>query len=93
MLAEPWVARGLGHVRLGIWYLVEVYSKATRWDWLFAVVYIGCFIVIGMIGHTLLADEDSPYPFAPEETEGFDRLGHLARIRNVGIPVTSGRDA
>jgi hypothetical protein len=82
-------------VPLGIWYLVEVYSKATRRDWLFAVVYIGCFIVIGMnkIGHTLLADKDSPYPFAPEEMERFDRPGHLARIRSGGIPVKSGRDA
>jgi hypothetical protein len=81
------VAVGLGHVPLGIWYLIEVNSKATitYWDWVFAVVYIACFIFIVMrkIGHTLLADKNSSYPFAPEEMERFDRRGHLARIRNA----------
>lgn len=80
----------LGHVPLGIWYLVEVYSKGTMTlrDWLFAAVYIGCFIVIGMtkIGHTLLAHKDSPYPFAADEMERFDPQGHLARIRSEGTP-------
>lgn len=74
----------LGHVPLGIWYLVEIYSRGTvsLWDWVWAAVLMGCFVGIGMvaIGFNLLADKESPYPFAPEETERFDRAGHLARI-------------
>jgi hypothetical protein len=91
------VAVLLGHVPLGIWYLVEVCSKdmITLWNWVFAVVYIACFIVVGMltIGFRLLADKDSLYPFAPEEMARFDRRGHLARIRSAGTPDRYGRDA
>ena len=76
-----------GHIPLGIWYLVEVYSKGmiTLWDWVFAVAYIVIFIGIGMkkIGYGILADKNSLYPFAPEEMERFDRRGHLARIENA----------
>jgi hypothetical protein len=79
------VAVVLGHVPLGIWYLVEVCSKSmiTLWDWAFAVVYIACFIVVGMltVGFRLLADKDSRYPFASEEMERFDPRRNLARIR------------
>ena len=91
------VAVVLGHVPVGIWYLVEVYSKSmiTLSDWVFAVVYIACFIVVGMltIGFRLLADKNSAYPFAPEEMARFDRRGHLARIRSAETPETYGRDA
>jgi uncharacterized protein with HXXEE motif len=73
-----------GHVPLGIWYLTEVYSKSTVTlrDWLLAVVYLGCFIgvVMRLIGFRILAAKDSPYPFAPEEMERFDRSGHLVRL-------------
>ena len=82
------VAVALGHVPIGIWYLVEVYTKGmiTLWDWGFAVVYIAMFAGVGMriIGHGILADEDSHYPFTPEEMERFDRRGHLARIGKAG---------
>jgi hypothetical protein len=46
----------------------------TLWDWVFAVVYIACFIIVGMltIGFRLLADKDSRYPFANKEMERFD---------------------
>ena len=79
----------LGHIPLGIWYLVEVYSKGmiTLWDWGFAVAYMGCFMRIGfmLVGYRLLADRDSLYPFAPEEMGRFNRRGHLARIGKTGI--------
>ena len=91
------VAVVLGHVPVGIWYLVEVYSKSmiTLWDWVFAVVYIAGFIVVGMltIGFRLLADKDSLYPFAPEEMARFDPRRRLAQIRTAGTPGRYGRDA
>ena len=80
----------LGHIPIGIWYLVEVYSKSMidLWDWVFAVAYMALFMGVGMmrIGYGLLADENSPYPFAPEEIERFDRGNHLARIGNTATP-------
>jgi hypothetical protein len=83
----------VGHIPLGIWYLVELYSTRTvsLWDWVLAAVLMAAFAGIGMvaIGFNLLADRNSPYPFAPEEMERFDRAGHLARIRNAS--VTRGR--
>ncbi len=59
----------------------------SLWDWVFAVALMallmgGCMMGIG---YGTLADEDSPYPFAPEEIERFDRLGHLARIGIEGL--------
>ena len=80
----------LGHIPLGIWYLVTAYSKSmiTLWDWVFGILYIVLFISIGMkvIGYRLLADKDSAYPFAPEEMERFNRSGHLARLGTLGGP-------
>ena len=77
----------LGHIPIGIWYLVEVHSKGmiTIWDWVFAVAYMAIFIGVGTlrIGYGLLADEDSAYPFAPEEMERFGRQDRLARIANT----------
>ena len=90
------VAVVLGHGPLGIWYLVEVYSKGviTLWDWVFAVVYIACFIVVGMltIGFRLLGDKNSPYSFAREEMERFDARRNLARIRSAEMLEQYGRD-
>jgi len=77
----------VGHVPLGIWYLVEVCSRGmiTLLDLVFAIAYLVCFIGIGMkkLGYGVLANQNSPYPFAPEEMERFDRRGHLARIKNL----------
>ena len=78
----------LSHVPLAVWYLVEIYSnsKVTLSDWVLAVAYLGCFIggVMQLIGFKILAAKDSPYPFAPEEMERFDRRGHVARLSNAG---------
>ena len=78
------VAVVFAHLPLSVWYLVEIYSKSTvpLWNWALAVVYLACFIGIVMrfIGYGFLAARDSPYPFAPEEMERFDRGGHLARL-------------
>jgi hypothetical protein len=91
------VAVVLGHVPLAIWYLVEVYSKGmiTLWDWVFAVVYIACFIVVGMltIGFRVLADKNSAYAFAREEMKRFDPRRNLARIRTAGTSNRYGHDA
>jgi uncharacterized protein with HXXEE motif len=80
----------LGHIPLGIWYLVTVYSKSmiTLWDWVFGILYMVLFASIGMkiIGYGLLADKDSAYPFASEEMERFNRSGHLARFRMLAGP-------
>jgi hypothetical protein len=76
----------LGHVPLGIWYLNEVIGRGLVqwWDWVFAIVYIGAFtgIVMQLIGFRLLANVNSPYPFAPEELGRFDRE---QRLRRIGI--------
>jgi hypothetical protein len=47
---------------------------------------MGIFVIVGMvaIGFNLMADKDSPYPFAPEEMQRFDRAHRLERIRNAG---------
>ena len=37
-----------------------------------------------LIGCGFLKSKDSPYPFAPEEMERFDRRGHLARLSMDG---------
>jgi hypothetical protein len=84
----------LGHVPLGIWYLAEVMGRGVvqRWDWVFAILYIGAFIgiVMQLIGFRLLASASSPYPFAPEELERFDRE---QRLRRIGVtPYTLNRD-
>ena len=74
----------LGHIPIGIWYLVEVYAKGmiSLWNWAFTVALMALLMGGGMmgIGYGTLADKDSSYPFAPEKIERFDRLGHLACI-------------
>ena len=61
----------LGHLPLGVWYLVEVYDKNLigGWDWLIGVAYFVAFFVmsLGVLTYIVLADRDSRYPFAPEE--------------------------
>jgi hypothetical protein len=71
----------LGHIPLGIWYLREVQTSGR--DWMFAVFYVALFMVVGMlkVGYGLLADENSAYPFAPEEMERLGRRQRLAQIR------------
>ncbi len=78
------------HIPLGIWYLIEVFAQGgfTLGDCVLAVIYLGAFagVVMQLIGFRLLAAKDSPYPFAPEEMERFNRRGHLARLGKVGGP-------
>jgi hypothetical protein len=61
----------LGHLPLGIWYLVEVYDQnlIDGWDWAIGVAYFVGFvaIILGALTYVVLADRNSPYPFAPEE--------------------------
>ncbi|HXY30469.1 MAG TPA: HXXEE domain-containing protein [Gemmatimonadaceae bacterium] len=77
----------LGHIPLGIWYLIALYSTSavSPWNWVFGVAYMAAFAGIGMkaIGYGLLGNKDSPYPFAPEEMERFDRRGRLARLSDA----------
>jgi hypothetical protein len=74
----------LAHVPLCVWYLVSIYSEGTvpLWNWALAVAYLAGFIgiVMKLIGYGFLASNNSPYPFAPEEMDRFDRRGHLARL-------------
>ncbi|MFJ9381215.1 HXXEE domain-containing protein [Streptomyces sp. NPDC101455] len=76
----------LGHVPLGIWYLIEVYGQnlISGWDWLFAVASIAFFIGVIMlrIGYGIMVDKNSPHPFTPAE---MNRFGRLRRLRHAGI--------
>lgn len=75
----------LGHIPLGIWYIVEAYLQQiiTGSDWLFAVLYMIVFMAIFMqaIGYKLLGPKDSQFPFAPEEMARYDPERRLAKIR------------
>jgi hypothetical protein len=80
----------VGHIPLGIWYIVEVYSRGMirGQDWVFAVIYLVGFMAIVMkwLGYVVLVDKDSPYPFAPEEMARFSRVRRLARIGRSAAP-------
>jgi hypothetical protein len=73
----------LGHVPIGIWYLIEVVGQgmAQWWDWVLAIIYMGAFmgIVMQVFGFRVLADPNSPYPFASEEMNRNDPDGQLNR--------------
>jgi hypothetical protein len=81
---------------LAAWYLAETAGKGlvTQADWIYAVVYLVAFMVVGLglVTYVWLADRDSPYPFAPEEMSRFERYGHMvgglgAVISRLGIAV------
>jgi len=76
----------LGHIPLGIWYLVEVYNQQmiSAWDWLFALFYIGFFMGVVMlrIGYGVLSPRDSTHPFDPTELNRWDRE---RRLQHAGI--------
>lgn len=82
-----------GFVPLGAWYLFEVYSHQSvpLWNWVIAVVCMVFFsgVVMVRIGFGFLADRNSPYPFAPEEMERFDRWRHLARLGIAEGPASA----
>lgn len=81
----------LGHVPLGIWYLVEVHQQAliTGWDWVLALAYVLLFGVVIMqgIGFRLLAATDSPYPFTPAEMSRWNRVERLQRAGITPLPL------
>jgi hypothetical protein len=85
----------LGHVPLGIWYIVEITDQGLVhwWDWIFAALCVGFFtgFIMNVIGFRLLASKTSPYPFALEEMERNDREGRLRRIGITPYPFGRGR--
>ena len=80
------VAIMLGHVPLGILYLMEVVGQGTAqwWDLLFGVLYLGFFsgVIMQRIAFGPLASPTSPYPFSAEEMNRNDRE---RRLRRAGI--------
>jgi hypothetical protein len=76
----------LGHVPLGIWYIVEANNKGlVHWqDWIFAALCLAFFtgFIMNFVGFRLLASKSSPYPFAPEE---LNRNNREERLRLIGI--------
>ena len=84
------VAVMLGHVPIGIWYLIEVVGQgmAQWWDWLLAIIYIGWFvgIVMQVIGFRVLADPESPYPFTSEEMNRNDPDDQRSRAHITARP-------
>lgn len=73
----------LGHIPLGVWYLIEVYNTTTvrGWDWIFGILTLAAFIVICLriIGYGLMVNRHSRFPFDSEEMSRWGRLTHLAR--------------
>lgn len=58
---------------------VDKQGLITAGDWWLAVTYLIGFVVVFLAGVTYvwLADRNSPYPFAPEELDRFERCRHL----------------
>lgn len=71
----------LGHVPLGIWYIVTVYQQnlIQWWDWLFAILYMAFFAGVIMIrlGYGLLGSKESQHPFDHSELTRFNRARRL----------------
>ena len=59
------------------------------WDWILGLLYLGAFsgIVMQYVGFWLLASPTSPYPFAPEEMDRFDRERRLRRAGIIPNPL------
>ena len=87
------VAVVLGHVPLGILYLMEVVGQgaAQWWDLLFGVLYLGFFsgVIMQRIAFGPLASPTSPYPFSAEEMNRNDRERHLRRAGIQPRPFSS----
>ena len=86
---NPGLATGIiGHVPLGIWYLVEVYRNdlISGWDWVGAIAYV--LVVMGIIvgvGFVLMGNKTSPHPFAREELVRSNAVRHLTRL-GIALP-------
>jgi hypothetical protein len=78
----------LGHVPLGIWYILETYrlSIIHWWDWLGAVAYVAFFVIVIMrvIGYGLLSPRDSAHPFSSTEMR---RWSPGERLRRAAIAI------
>jgi len=76
----------LGHVPLGVWYLIEVYSHdmITAWDWAFGVLYMIVFVavVFRVLGYGIMASPTSRHPFSRSELQRWDRE---RRLNHAGI--------
>ena len=83
----------LGHVPLGIWYLLEVYSRSSisGWDWLFGVLTLVVFVGVVMLrlGYGLLASKNTRHPFEPVEMARWN--GCSASPARASLPCRSGR--
>lgn len=81
----------LGHIPLGLWYFVEVYSQGTVtiWDWVFGVLALAAFVGIVMlrIGYGLMANRNTRWPFETWEMQRWDRLRRLARAGITPLPM------
>lgn len=81
----------LGHVPLGIWYIIEAYRQGgIGWaDWLFGIIYLAAFMAIVMqwLTTVVLADRNSPHPFTPDEMARFDRERRLAHAGIEPLPM------
>lgn len=83
-----------GHIPLGIWYLVEVYSQdsVSGRDWLFGVLTLVGFVGIVMlkVGYGLMADRNTRYPFEAWEMARWNRLQRLTRAGIAPLPLGTG---
>jgi hypothetical protein len=77
----------LGHVPLGIWYVVVVYQQhlIQWWDWLAAIAYLAFFmgVLFQRIGFKVVAPRgEEQYPYDLDE---YNRWGRERRLRRAGI--------
>ena len=81
----------LGHIPLGIWYLVEVNgrSQLSGWDWLIGVLILAAFVRVVMlkVGYGLLADKNTRHPFEPDEMARWSRVQRLTRAGIAPLPL------
>ncbi len=79
-------AVALGHVPVGIWYLVLVYQQnlITGWDWLWGTLYavLSLGLVMGLIGYRVMVTKDPKWAFTAEE---MNRFGRLRRLKHAGL--------
>jgi hypothetical protein len=84
----------LGHIPLGIWYLLQVngQSHVSGWDWLFGVLLVASFVGVIMlrVGYGLMTDKNTRYPFEPWEMARWNRLQRLTRAGITPLPLGTG---
>ena len=73
----------LGHVPIGIAYIYFAYQSMSisAIDWGLSVVYtILMVVIVGFVGHKLLANPNSPYPISEEEMKRFNVEEKLVKM-------------